>query len=172
MRFISSRLRATLDLRNVLSYMMTAWSRMSMAMPSATSTTKSENTTSTFATLRFAGDALDPEEISSVLKESPTHAYKKGESYRPGPRSPEITGKTGVWFLSTKRKIQSNDIVDHLNALERVIAPFGDQDNRLKQIRDIMKRKNLQAHVTFFWRGRPGARHPSISSVATETLRR
>lgn len=151
---------------------MTVWSRMSMAMSSATSTTNSENTISTFATLRFAGDELDPEEISSVLKENPTHAYKKGQSYRPGPRSPEITGKTGVWFLSTKRKIQSNDIVDHLNFLERIVAPFGDRDDRLKKIRDIMKRRNLQAHVTFFWRGRPGATRPSIPSVATDTLRR
>jgi Domain of unknown function (DUF4279) len=169
---LSMRARAIFVLRIALSYMMTVWSRMSTVMSSATSTTNSENTISTFATLRFAGDALDPEEISSVLKENPTHAYKKGESYRPGPRSPEITGKTGVWFLSTKRKIQSNDVVDHLNALERIISPFGDQDNRLKQIREIMNRKNIQAHVTFFWRGRPGARHPSIPSVATDTLRR
>jgi len=132
----------------------------------------SESTIRTFATLRFAGDALDPEEMSRVLEESPTRAYRKGQSYRPGPRSPEVNGKTGVWFLRTKRRIQSKDVVDHLNALERIIAPFGDQDNRLNEIRDIMQRKNLQAHVTFFWRGRAGAKHPSIPSVATVPLRR
>ena len=124
---------------------MTVWSRMSTAMSSATSVTNSENTIRTFATLRFAGDALDPEEISRVLKQSPTRAYKEGQSYKPGPRSPETTGKTGVWYFSTKRKIQSNDLTDHLNALERLISPFGDQGSRLREIRDIMKRRNLQA---------------------------
>jgi hypothetical protein len=101
-----------------------------MAMSSATSTTNSDNTIGTFATLRFAGDGLEPEEISRVVKESPTLADKKGQSYRPGPRSPKITGKTGVWYFSTKRKVQSNDLADHLNALERLIAPFGDEDSR------------------------------------------
>ena len=134
--------------------------------------TNSENTIRTYATLRFAGDALDPEEISDVVKERPTRAYKKGQTYRPGPRSPDVTGKTGVWYFSTKRKLQSKDLVDHLNALERLIAPFGDQDNRLKELRDIMERRNLQAHVTFFWRGPPGAQHPSVPSVATAALRR
>lgn len=143
-----------------------------MTMSSATSTTNSENTIRTFATLRFAGDALDPEEISRVIKESPTLAYKKGQSYRPGPRSPEITGKTGVWYFSTKRRVQSNDLTDHLNALERLIAPFGDQESRMRELRDIMERRNLHAFVTFFWRGRRGTNRPSIPSVATAALSR
>jgi hypothetical protein len=125
-----------------------------------------------FATLRFAGDALDPEEISRVIKETPALAYKRGQSYRPGQRSPEIIGKTGVWFFSTKRKIQSSELTDHLNALERLVAPFGDQGSRLKELHDIMQRRNLQAHATFFWRGRPGAGYPSISPVATAALSR
>jgi hypothetical protein len=159
-------------LRIALSYTMTVWSRMSVAMSSATSMTKSENPIRAFATLRFAGDALDPDEISSVINERPTRAHRKGEIFRPGPRSPEVTGKTGIWYFSTRRKIQSNDLGDHLNALERLISPFGDQDNRLKELRDIMERRNLQAHVTFFWRGPPGVQHPTIPSVATATLRR
>ena len=151
---------------------MTVWSRMSMAMPSATSMTKSENTIRAYATLRFAGDALDPDEISRVVKEEPTRAYRKGQRYRPGPRSPEITGKTGVWYFSTKRKILSKDLADHLDALVRLIFPFADQDKRLKELRDIMERENLQAHVTFFWRGPPGANQPSIPSVVTGALHR
>jgi hypothetical protein len=35
-----------------------------------------------------------------------------------------------------------------------------------------MEDKNLQAHVTFFWRGPPEAERPSISPIETETLRR
>jgi Domain of unknown function (DUF4279) len=152
--------------------MMTGRSRMSKAMSSATSTTKSDNTMRAFATLRFAGDALDPDEISRVIKAKPTRAYRKGEKYRSGPHGPEVTGKTGVWYFSTRRKIPSKDLADHLNALERLIAPFGDQGNRLRELHDLMERENLQAHVTCFWRGPPGTHEPSIPSVATDALRR
>jgi len=78
-----------------VSYTMTAGSPMRTAMSSATSMTNSESTIRTFATLRFAGDALDPEEISRVLKESPTRAYKKGQSYRPGPVAQKSPAKPG-----------------------------------------------------------------------------
>jgi hypothetical protein len=140
-------------------------------MSSATSSTKSENTRA-FATLRFAGDALDPDEISRTLNEQPTRAYRKGQTYRSGPHGPEVIGKTGVWYFSTRRKIQSKDLADHLGVLERLVAPFGDQDHRLKEIRAIMQRENLQAHVTCFWRGSPGAEKPSIPSIAIAGLRR
>jgi hypothetical protein len=125
-----------------------------------------------FATLRFAGDALDPDEITRVIKERPTRAYRKGQEYRSGPHGPDVIGKTGVWFFSTRRKIPSKDLADHLNALERLIAPSGDPGNRLKELRDIMERGNLKAHVTCFWRGPPEVEKPSIPSVATAALRR
>jgi hypothetical protein len=134
--------------------------------------TSSENAIRTFATLRFVGDALEPDEISHIVKEKPTRAYKKGEVYRPGPRSPEITAKTGVWYFSTKHKIHSNDLADHISALERLVSPAANQDRRLKKLREVMGRRNLQAHATLFWHGPPGARRPAIPPSATETLRR
>ena len=170
--FMKLRPQAIFVLRTVLSYMMTGRSRISMAKPSATSTTSSENTIRAFATSRFAGDALDPDEISRVVEEEPTRAYRKGQRYRPGPRSPEITGKTGVWYFSTKRRIPSEDLTDHLDALVRLIFPFANKDKRLRELRDIMERENLQAHVTCFWRGPSGANRPSISSVVTRALQR
>ena len=151
---------------------MTVWSWMSRVTRSGISMTNSENTIRTFATLRFAGDELDPEEISRVVKEKPTRAYKKGQTYRPGLRSPEITRKTSMWYFSTKYKIQSKDLADHLNALEKLISPFADQDSRLKELREIIERRNLEAHATVFWRGPPGTQHPSIPSAATAALRR
>jgi hypothetical protein len=129
---------------------------MSAAMCSATSTTKSESGSRAFATLRLAGDALDPDEISRVIKEQPTRAYRKGEKYRTGPHGPEIVGKTGVWYFSTRRKISSRDLSDHLEALVRLVSPFADDGKRLRQLRDIMERENLKAHVTCFWRGPHG----------------
>ena len=156
--------------RIVLSYMMKAWSRMSAVSTSATSTTNSDKTISAFATLRFVGDALDPDEISEVLKQEPKRAYRKDETYRPGPRSPELIGKTGLWYFSTDHFIPSKDLSDHLDALIRLIAPFADDGKRLRTLREIMEREHLQAHVTCFWRGFPGAEKPSIPSAATEAF--
>ena len=169
---MNSRQQAILVLRSALSSMMTARSRMSLALSSGTSTTKSDNNIRAFATLRFAGDALDPDEISRAFKEQPTKAYRKGQTYRSGPHGPDVTGRTGVWYFSTRRKITSKDLVDHLNALDRLVAPFGDQDSRLKELRDLMERRNLQAHVTFFWHGPSGAQPPSVPSAATAALLR
>jgi hypothetical protein len=169
---LGERPQAIFVLRTVLSYMMTGRSRITVAKPSATSTTSSENTIRAFATLRFAGDALDPDEISCVVEGEPTRAYRKGQRYRPGPRSPKINGKTGVCYFSTKRKIPSKDLTDHLDALVRLIFPFADKDKRLRELRDIMERENLRAHVTCFWRGPSGANRPSISSVVTRELQR
>lgn len=134
--------------------------------------TNSEQPTRAFATLRFAGDALDPDEISRVLDEEPTRAYRKGERFRPGARSPEIAGKTGVWYFSTRRKIPGNELTNHLDALVRLIFPFADADKRLKELRDIMERGDLQAHVTCFWRGPPGTPKPSIPFSVTDSLGR
>jgi hypothetical protein len=131
-----------------------------------------EKTLGTFATLRFAGDALDPDEISNVLKQQPTRAYRKGQRYKPGPRSPEITGKTGLWYLSTKRTVSSKDLEEHLGALVGLISPFADDGKRLRALREIMEEKGLRAHVTCFWRGVTGADRPSISSALTGTFDR
>jgi hypothetical protein len=166
------RRRADSVLRIVLSYMMMGWSRMSIENTSATSMTRSDGTIEAFATLRFVGDALDPDEISRAVKQQPMRAYRKGERYRPGPRSPELMGKTGLWYISTKRTVPSKNLADHLDTLTRFISPFADEDRRLKELREIMERRNLTAHATLFWRGAPGAASPSISSVATAPLQR
>jgi Domain of unknown function (DUF4279) len=145
---------------------------MNTANTSATFMTNSDKTIGAFATLRFVGDALDPDEISEALKQKPTRAYRVGETYRPGPRSPELIGKTGLWYYSTDRLIPSKDLNDHLDALIRLIAPFADDGKRLRTLREIMERDNLRAHVTCFWRGRSGADKPSIHSAAKEAFDR
>lgn len=145
---------------------------MSAVNTSATSTLNSTNAISAFATLRFVGDALDPDEISKTLGQRPKRAYLKGGRYKTSPRGPELSGKTGLWYLSTDDLISSNNLKDHVGLLIRLISPFGDDGRNLRQLREIMDKRNLQAHLTLFWRGPPGAERPSISSAETAVFRR
>ena len=145
---------------------------MSMANTSAISMTNSESPSQVFATLRFAGDELDPDEISHVVRQEPTWAYRKGQRYQPGPRSPDITGKTGVWYFSTKRNVPSKDLRDHLDALASLVFPRADDAPMRISGREnsatFMERRNRQANVTCFWRGPLGVDQPSIPAVVTE----
>ena len=58
------------------------------------------------ASLCLYGDDLDPEEVSSVLAMTPTHAHRKGDRIRS--RSPDApkdaTYKTGAWILKIRGK--------------------------------------------------------------------
>jgi hypothetical protein len=49
----------------------------------ATATTKidSEMDRKAFVTLRFAGDDLDPAQVSAILPVTPTRAHRKGEEF-------------------------------------------------------------------------------------------
>jgi hypothetical protein len=75
---------------------------------------KAEDTVKTYAILRFAGDELEPSEISDLLGVGPTRAYRKGERYFAGPRicpcTGMITGRTGIWLLSTDGVVTGSDL--------------------------------------------------------------
>ncbi|HEY3912709.1 MAG TPA: DUF4279 domain-containing protein [Stellaceae bacterium] len=134
---------------------------MSAANTSETFSTKSnDDSVKTFATLSFSGDDLDPDEISRILEMTPTKAYRKGEKFSPGSRSPELIGKTGIWYYSTRRKLCSANPSDHLDKIVGMIFPFADGDRRFRRLRDVMKNKALQARLTVFWRGPSGMAMP------------
>jgi hypothetical protein len=80
-------------------------SPMSRASRLETSMTKTEvgADSKAFVTLRFAGDDLDPDEISAVLPVKPTRAHCKGEEFFAGPRAGNLHGRTGMWFIATRQ---------------------------------------------------------------------
>ena len=79
-----------------------AWSRTTEMSTPATYTTKSDpRTLTTYASLRFIGDRLEPSRLTELLREQPTTAYRKGEVYKRS-RGCEVQGRTGLWLLSTK----------------------------------------------------------------------
>jgi|ERR1051325_2533005 len=128
---------------------------------SATSITKSEpKTLSTFASLRFSGDQLEPPRLSDLLGALPTTAYRKGEVYKRF-RGHEARGRTGLWLLSSKGQVDSLDLNDHLEYLLDAVLPDPSEE-RLRQIQLLMHDFGLEADASCFWHGEHGAKPPVV----------
>jgi|307.fasta_scaffold11764_3 hypothetical protein len=122
-----------------------------------TSITRSDkaDTIKAFATLRFAGDRLDPDEISQILHIQPTKITKKGERGR----------QVNIWYLSTDKLIPGNELMDHIGFLLYLLFPAPGDVRRVITLRDLLKRKHLESHVTCFWHGKSRVRKPVVPEV-------
>ncbi|HEY5208852.1 MAG TPA: DUF4279 domain-containing protein [Stellaceae bacterium] len=120
------------------------------------------DTLKTFATFRVAGDRLAPDEITEIISFQPTLAYAKGQQYSRGPDRATLTGKTGVWFFATDKVIASNEFDDHLSFIVNLLITPRNKFVPLVKLRDLIKRKQFEAHVSCFWFGRSGAKKPSL----------
>jgi hypothetical protein len=129
-----------------------------------TSMTKTETTADgkAFVTLRFAGDDLDPGEISAVLPVAPTRAHRKGEEFFAGPHAGKLRGRTGMWFLATDKLVPGDDLQDHFAFVQKLLSPRTGDTSRVAKLRAILERTHSRAHVTCFWRGDPGETAPRI----------
>ena len=125
-----------------------------------------------FATLRFSGDGLDPDQISAIMRVSPTKAWRKGERYFAGSRAGHLVGSTGTWFLATDDFVTSPDLKQHLEFLTNLLSRSpGDVGERLFLLRKAMMRDNIKADVSCFWHGAAGERPPAISAETIDKLR-
>lgn len=142
-------------------------------MKSATSSTKSRmnEPVKAFATLRFAGDDLMPDEVTSLLKIVPTTAYAKGEHYSGGPRSPDLVGRTGVWFFSTKGVVAGHQLADHLTFLARLVLPGSGEAGPLRRLQQLVRRRSLRVVVSCFWHGPAGAKKPTVPRLVSELVK-
>jgi hypothetical protein len=147
---------------------------MSMASRLAISSTKTDAETDrkAFATLRFAGDDLDPAEISAILPVVPTRAHRKGEEFFSGPRAGHLRGRTGIWFLSTDQHVASDDLGDHLEFVRTLLHPQSGDSFRLDALRDVLRHAHARARLTCFWRGDPGETEPHIPAEFRSAIER
>ena len=107
-----------------------------------------------YATLRFTGDELEPREISDVLGAAPTRACRKGERYFAGPRAGELTGRTGIWLLSTDNVVSGSDLDRHVSYLANLI--FESEPSRAITLRHLIACRDLKAHVSCLSSPAPG----------------
>jgi hypothetical protein len=115
-----------------------------------------------FVTLRFAGDELDPRDISAILPVEPTRAHRKGEVFFAGPNADKLRGRTGIWFIATDKLVDSDDLADHLRFIEKLLYPKPADDGRVSKLRETLERAHSHAHFTCFWHGDPGETAPQI----------
>lgn len=116
---------------------------------------------SAFASLRFMGDRLDPDRVTTILGAAPTTAYRKGEIFKRS-RGHEMRGRTGLWLVSSERRVASLELDHHLRYLLAIVFPE-DSNKRLQALRDLMRDEQLTADVLCFWYGESGARLPTIA---------
>jgi hypothetical protein len=116
----------------------------------------------THATLRFSGDRINPSIFTDILKVRPDRGHRKGEVFYAGPRAGNLVGRTGIWWLSTQKHVDSDSLDDHLSYLVKLVSPT-DQAERLARLREEIGREGAEVHVGCFWHGPPGAQAPTVS---------
>jgi len=125
------------------------------------STPKPESgTLKTFASLRFRGEALEPDRVTAILDAAPTTAYRKGEVFKQS-GDHKARGRTGLWLLSSEPHAASADLDAHLRYLLAILFPPNSEE-RIQRLRDLMREDRLEADVNCFWYGRAGAEFPMI----------
>ena len=124
----------------------------------------------TYASLRFSGDCLEPHRLTDILHTAPTIAYRKGEVYK-RTRGHEVRGRTGLWAVSSKGRVDSPDLNDHLEHLLSVVFSGSGQD-RLTPLHTFIHENGLVADVPCFWHGEHGAKPPVIRDDIRERLAR
>ncbi len=137
----------------------------------STRTAGQTETLSTFATLRFSGDGLEPERVTAIIGTTPTLSYRKGETYFTGPSGQTATGRTGVWYLSTRRVVSSDQLADHLDHLVMLITPRTGPDH-VPALRELIARDGLEADISCFWHGTVGAMPPNIPAGIRKAIER
>ncbi len=124
-----------------------------------------------FATFRVTGDTLVPEKVTKILKILPTAAYAKGERYSGGPHSPNLTGRTGVWYFCTDGIVPGNKLSDHLEFIARLLHGPDGNIKPLQALQRLLCHQGIKAAVTCFWYGPAGAKQPSIPRSVSALLR-
>jgi hypothetical protein len=144
-----------------------------MAKSLATSEMKSELAGgSPFASFRVRGDALDPDQITHLLHVFPTTAYAKGHKYMAGAGTGELIGRTGVWLLSTRGIVASENLIHHLEFIIRILVPDTKNFGPLIGLNMLLlKHKDVRADVSCFWHGRFGERRPSIPKTISDLFK-
>jgi hypothetical protein len=143
---------------------------------------KSDRGIKAFVTFRIAGDSLSPDDVTNLLRVTPTHAHRRGEQYSTGRST--IIGKTGVWLFSTDRIMLSGNLHDHLGLIFIILglsrsssinssSEEGEFSRvaRFLHLKKFLEEHSLTAALTLFWHGPHAVAYPKIPSELIELFK-
>jgi hypothetical protein len=87
------------------------------------------------ASLRFSGDALDPDEVTALLGGPPTLGARRGEPTRRTPAAAAVPARTGFWRLTASPRTPGNldaRVADPLGGLTPDLAAWQDLCGRFR----------------------------------------
>jgi hypothetical protein len=119
---------------------------------------------STYGSIRFRGDTLDIDAVSTVLSVEPRIAYRKGEIWKTTRTGHEVRGRTNLWLYDS-RDIESHILHDHVLHLSAILS-----GRRSSLASTFVSRlggllvPGVLFDVALFWRGRVGTCLPSVDS--------
>ncbi|WP_298951376.1 DUF4279 domain-containing protein [uncultured Methylobacterium sp.] len=132
------------------------------------------STIKTFATLRFASPALDPDILTDILRVEPTHAYRNGES-RPWRNGTLKTADIGLWLIATDKFVHSPALKRHVDYIDHLLTKHHKDylhDPGFKRILHFVGDYQATPTVTLFWHGRHGAAAPKVGTRLPEIVAR
>ncbi len=93
-----------------------------------------------YATIILRGEGLNPQEVTDTFGLVPSMSFSRGDY-----RNETDKWKHSFWSLTSQGKIQSSNLVSHIEWLMKEIGPI-----RTK-LMDILSRNDVTAEISCFW---------------------
>ena len=105
----------------------------------------------------ISGDKLLPNEITNLLKITPTKAWKKGDTYKSKYRNKngsfefrELKRPAGIWELSSLEEVLSNKLEDHASFIIQKL------ESSMNQIDKILSQSSMRTSINIWWQPEDG----------------
>jgi len=117
-----------------------------------------------YATFQVVGDDLVPEDWSAYFGVDSTFSVQRGCRMFPHKGEDSLLATIGVWNLSARGYVISDDLEPHVRELLSVL--------RLprKDFRDRLKACGLKAYIRIYWRNDIGDRFPFLSEPVSSAM--
>ncbi|MGZ5221618.1 MAG: DUF4279 domain-containing protein [Flavisolibacter sp.] len=95
-----------------------------------------------FCEFIITSDNESPDEISDILKVTPTRSFSKGETYKSPSSGSIITRPHNLWAINTKHILVNPKIDRHISHLRKSL------ESKIHLIKDL--KSNLKCDLTFW----------------------
>ncbi len=128
---------------------------------------KSESVNLAYASCIITGDLIDHYLWSKYFNTTPDQIIIKGlEFITPSGRMSNVPGRVGIWYYSTKNRVDSDDLDPHIHYLiSQLGLPRSDLSNLLQD-------RNLEMKILCYWNNYIGNRIPIVSKAMKSAIKK